>query len=138
MGSDLLGAIRREIEDRLAGLWPAVQEYERLLAAAEAVELERRAANGADGDAGGRRGPGRGGGGGGRGRGGGGDAALREAILGSLEHGSHTVAELTVVTGAGAAQVNRELRQLDAAGLVAKAEREGKPAWSLASLATGD
>jgi hypothetical protein len=125
MGSDLLSDIRREIEDRLQRLRPAVEEYEQLLVTAEALEREQGGLNGA--------GPGRRSGT--RRAGESADAVLREAILGALEHGSHTVAELTVVTGKSTAQVNRELRRLEIARLVAKTEREGKLAWS---LATGD
>lgn len=198
MGSELLSDIRSEIEARLAQLRPAVEEYERLLAAAEVIEhdsasrppadeavdhgggrasgfapaeaidhgertsdsagpeasdhgrasdlapdgLVRRAGEEASLPSNGngtappgreRRAPGRAG----RAKGSD-DGALREAIVAALEHGSHTPAELAVVTGEGTVQVNRELRRLDGAGLVAKSEREGKLAWSLVSLATSD
>ncbi len=139
MDSDLLSDIRREIDDRLVWLRPAVEEYEQLLAAAEAVEQEAQAANGAGVGRGspemGRRSPEVGLGSAVRRAGATVDTGLREAILGALEHGSHTVAELTVVTAAGTASINRELRRLDAEGLVAKTSREGKLAWS---SATGD
>ena len=160
MGSDLLGDIRREIDARLAHLLPAVEEYERLLAAIDAV---------------GREGPGsvtyhepahkrsQGPLGGGaraqrpqgptepasvehaNGNGFGllqpdeaspvppGSVVVREAILAALEHGSHTVPELAVVTGEGTGAVNRWLRLLARDGEVAKTEREGKLAWSLVS-----
>jgi predicted transcriptional regulator len=54
-----------------------------------------------------------------------------EAIVGALEHGSHTVAELAVVTAVSAAAINRGVRALAGAGVVRKTEREGKPAWAL-------
>ncbi len=57
--------------------------------------------------------------------------AAREAILGALEHGSHTVGELVVVTAMSAPNVNGNLRRLQAEGAVVKAEREGKAAWAL-------
>jgi len=57
--------------------------------------------------------------------------AAREAILGALEHGSHTVSELVVVTAMSSPNVNGNLRRLEAEGVVMKAEREGKPAWAL-------
>lgn len=120
MGSDLLGDIRREIEARLAQLRPAVDEYERLLESASAVDGEQAAGK----DESGFVEPGQNAGG-----------VAHEAILGALEHGSHTVPELVVVTGEGTARINRELRRLAAVGAVAKTEREGKLAWS---LATGD
>lgn len=120
MGSDLLGDIRREIEARLAQLRPAVEEYERLLETAAAVNGEQAADE--DGSGSVEPGPKAG-------------SVAPEAILGALEHGSHTVPELVVVTGEGTARINRELRRLAALGAVAKTEREGKLAWS---LATGD
>ncbi len=58
--------------------------------------------------------------------------AAREAILGALEHGSHTVGELAVVTAMSGPNINGNLRRLAAEGVVVKAEREGKAAWALA------
>jgi hypothetical protein len=57
--------------------------------------------------------------------------AAREAILAALEHGSHTVGELSVVTAMGGPNINGNLRRLAGEGVVAKTEREGKTAWSL-------
>jgi hypothetical protein len=62
--------------------------------------------------------------------------AAREAILGALEHGSHTLSELAVVTAMSGPNINGNLRRLEAEGVVVKAEREGKAAWALAD-ATG-
>jgi hypothetical protein len=134
MGTGLLSDIRREIDERLRQLRPAVEEYERLLEAAEAVEQwdgsgpaeDLPPARAAAGRARGARAR--------RARGAEPqDGAVGEAILGALEHGSHTPAELAVVTGTETAPISRELRQLLALGLVAKTEREGKLAWSLAT-----
>jgi hypothetical protein len=57
--------------------------------------------------------------------------AAREAILGALEHGSHTVGELVVVTAMSGPNVSGNLRRLSIEGVVVKTEREGKTAWSL-------
>lgn len=140
MATDLLSEIRNEIDERLEQLRPAVAEYERLLDAAEALELDgapdvngaqmtsprpgaavaarprtvrkrtarKRAAV---------------------------DTVVREAILGVLEHGSHTIAELVVVTAMSTTRLNGDLRKLAAEGVVVKTEREGKTAWSLADAA---
>jgi hypothetical protein len=59
--------------------------------------------------------------------------AAREAILGALEHGSHTVGELAVVTAMSGASINGNLRRLATDGMIVKTEREGKTAWSLPS-----
>jgi DNA-binding transcriptional ArsR family regulator len=57
--------------------------------------------------------------------------AAREAILAALDHGSHTVAELVVVTAMSTANVNGNLRRMVSAGAVVKTEREGKTAYAL-------
>jgi len=61
--------------------------------------------------------------------------AAREAILGALEHGSHTVSELVVVTAMSGPNIHGNLRRLEAEGVVVKAEREGKAAWALLDAA---
>lgn len=58
--------------------------------------------------------------------------AAREAILAALDHGSHTVSELVVVTAMTGPNVNGNLRRLVSEGAVVKTEREGKAAWALA------
>ncbi|HEX5310087.1 MAG TPA: hypothetical protein VFW38_13545 [Solirubrobacteraceae bacterium] len=132
MGSELLGEIRREIDARLLELRPAIEEYEQLLHAAQALDAEeapptrrRRAAvkvtpSQADAAPAPAKAPRtvRG--------------AAREAILGALEHGSHTVGELAVVTAMSAAGLNASLRKLAVEGAIAKTQREGKSAWMLA------
>ena len=59
----------------------------------------------------------------------------REIILGALDHGSHTVSELAIVTAMSAPSINSNLRKLVAEGAVVKTEREGKAAWALAAVA---
>jgi hypothetical protein len=61
--------------------------------------------------------------------------AAREAILGALEHGSHTVGELAVVTAMAGPNINGNLRRLAAEGVVVKTAREGKAAWALTEAA---
>lgn len=58
-------------------------------------------------------------------------AAAREAILAALDHGSHTVNELVVVTAMSAASITSGMRRLVADGSVVKTEREGKMAYAL-------
>ena len=145
MGMDLLSDIRREIDARLAQLRPALTEYEQLLEAADALGLDGNGnapapANApaaaravrkptapaqavrrpiAPAAAPGIRKP--------RAV----DSSTRETISGVLEHGSHTVGELAVVTAMSIPSLNTTLRKLSAAGLVAKTQREGRVAWSL-------
>jgi hypothetical protein len=57
--------------------------------------------------------------------------AARDAILGALEHGSHTVSELAVVTAMTGPSISSNLRRLVTDGVVVKTEREGKAAWAL-------
>jgi DNA-binding transcriptional ArsR family regulator len=136
MASDLLTRIRREIDQRLRELRPALEEYERLLGTGEDVDREIRAARsprssvsrspvarGAQASRN-RAGPGRG-----RAPRG----ATQEAIVAALEHGSHTVSELAVVTAMSGPSLRQSLRRLVMAGAVTQAKREGKLAYALAS-----
>jgi hypothetical protein len=157
MPADLLARVRAEIEGRLAELRPAVLEYERLLGAAEALALSpgapavrpsspappssderapeqpsvtesgdaqapppprpgararpraRPAAEGRQGRIG----------------------AVERAIVAALEHGSHTLAELGVVTAMSGAELREGLRRLLAAGKIVRASREGRAAYAL-------
>jgi DNA-binding transcriptional ArsR family regulator len=125
MAPDLLTKIRGEIDLRLRQLRPMLEEYEKLLAAATTVEEEIRAAKGQD-TATSRNGAGpsrerapRG--------------VAQEAIVAALEHGSHTVSELAVVTAMSGASIRQSLRRLVVVGKVTRAEREGKPAYALSS-----
>lgn len=189
MTPDLLGTIRREIDERLSELRPLLAEYERLLAAADALaakgrqgstaavaeasvpakrarrkarvgagsrgsalgaieltaagsaetagdrQLDKGSAKRLEGSAGEpaaapRRSPvkskheraARG--------------AAREAILAALDHGSHTVGELTVVTAMSGPNISGNMRKLVSEGAVVKIEREGKAAWTLANATT--
>jgi DNA-binding transcriptional ArsR family regulator len=129
MAPDLLSTIRREIDERLSELRPRLAEYEQLLVAADAlvttgggavtetipeiVHEPKQVASAKPKPA--RAVPG----------------AAREAILAALDHGSHTVGELAVVTAMSAPNINGNLRRLAAEGAVVKTEREGKSAWAL-------
>jgi DNA-binding transcriptional ArsR family regulator len=157
MASDLLSTIRGEIDARLKELRPSLAEYERLLSAADALvdsggpakvaaprapaapratrvrRATRGSAVGAIKRAAGSAAPkpskpgaevakpGR------AQRG-----AARESILAALDHGSHTVGELAVVTAMSASNINGNLRRLASDGAVVKIEREGKTAYALA------
>jgi len=148
MAAELLARIRAEIDERLAQLRPALEEYERLLQAADAFDVEappaapraaaraRRARGSRGGSPAGRRAPSRG------------PAPSRvraravprigpseQAILAALEHGSHTVAELAMVTAMSGAQIRESARRLLAAGSIVRAKREGKAAYALAAAA---
>jgi DNA-binding transcriptional ArsR family regulator len=57
--------------------------------------------------------------------------AAREAILAALDHGSHTVGELVVVTAMSAPNLTGNLRRLVSDGTIVKTEREGKTAYAL-------
>jgi hypothetical protein len=56
------------------------------------------------------------------------------AILAALEHGSHTVSELAVVTAMSGPIINNNLRRLQQAGTITRTKREGdgKAAYALA------
>jgi hypothetical protein len=132
MAPDLLTRIRGDIELRLRELRPVLDEYESLLSDA-AVEDEKRAAkgrssrgaskptrttgsrNGAGPDAR-RRAP---------------RGAAQQAILAALEHGSHTVGELAVVTAMPGPSIRQNLRRLVLSGAVTRSQREGKLAYAL-------
>lgn len=161
MGPDLLSTICREIDERMSELRPRLAEYEQLLVAAEALvatsativaeaipetlpeskvlasakptrrrvssarkaapravpekptpaermPAEPRTARAARG-------------------------AARETILAALDHGSHTVGELAIVTAMSGPNINGNLRRLEAEGAVVKIEREGKTAYALST-----
>jgi Bacterial regulatory protein, arsR family len=131
MAPDLLTKIRGEIDLRLRELRPMLEEYKKLLAAATTVEEETRAAKGPAA-------PGRTVPPGASTRNGAGPRRVRaprgaaqEAIVAALEHGSHTVSELAVVTAMSGPSIRQSLRRLVVAGTVTRAERESKPAYAL-------
>jgi hypothetical protein len=61
--------------------------------------------------------------------------AAQQAIVAALEHGSHTVGELAVVTAMSAPSVRENLRRMLSAGAVERTRREGKAAYALAAAA---
>jgi hypothetical protein len=141
--ADLLTRIRAEIDARLSELRPAIAEYERLSTATEALAAKGRAAPRPDARAAPQpaapapaRAPAKT-----RARP---KAARRarkreritqsptgQAILAALEHGSHTVAELVLVTALPAPDIRDSLRQLRKRHTVVKTEREGRTAYAL-------
>jgi hypothetical protein len=159
VAADLLTRVRAEIQERLAALRPAVAEYRRLLGAADAIglgpdgtpvaaraattpsrdEAERRAlrataaktppkakprsatprprgASKARAAAAPRQ-PRLG--------------AVEQAIMAALEHGSHTLGELGIVTAMSAADLRGGLRRLLAAGRIVRSNRAGRAAYVL-------
>jgi hypothetical protein len=57
--------------------------------------------------------------------------AAQLAIVAALEHGSHTVGELSVVTAMSGASIREGLRGLSKAGRIVRAKRDGKAAYAL-------
>jgi regulatory ArsR family protein len=130
---DLLGRIAQEIDERLQALRPAVEEHERLLGAATAIGVQEqpqpisprprgRAKKHARRSASSRRARSRAP----RPRG-----EVQTAIVAALEHGSHTVSELVLVTAQSAPAIRRHAAALLKAGAVSRARREGKSAYTL-------
>src|SRR5579864_5569796 len=124
---DLLARVRAEIDARMAELRPAIVEYERLLGAAEALERDRAStaagASAGEAPAGAAK----------RSRASSAKPkpkrepaakparakaaksprpAAQQAIVAALEHGSHTVAELVLVTAMPGADIRDSLRRL--------------------------
>jgi hypothetical protein len=64
-------------------------------------------------------------------------AAVQQAILAALEHGSHTTSELVMVTAMSTREIRAGLRRLAGRGTVAKVKRsgDGKSAYALPSVA---
>jgi hypothetical protein len=149
---DLLERVRAEIEERMGQLRPHVEEHRSLLAAAESLGLggEARSAKPARKRAAGsskraakpvkaRRAPAKGKraaavkASAGKPRGP--RSATQQAIEAALEHGSHTISELVLVTAMEAAPIRTQLGRLQKAGMVSRVRREGKAAYSLLSEA---
>jgi hypothetical protein len=57
--------------------------------------------------------------------------AAAEAIVAALEHGSHTVSELAIVTAMSGQNIRNNLRRLLQAQTVSQTKREGKTAYTL-------
>jgi DNA-binding transcriptional ArsR family regulator len=144
--ADLLTSIRAEIDARLSELRPAIAEYERLSTAAVALAAEGRAAGGpgaraaprpdAPARAPAKRAPAktkarpraarRA-----RRRGDTAQSPTGQAILAALEHGSHTVAELVLVTALPASEIRAALRRLLERRAIVKTDRDGRSAYAL-------
>jgi hypothetical protein len=153
MADDLLGSVRRELEKRLGELRPLGAEYERLLAAAAALDTSAREPAG-EGSAGGapsrrprkarrvarattedpapttprRRASARR-----KQRAYAPRGAAQNAILAALEHGSHTTSELVSVTALPAATIRANLRRLAKQRAIARTTRGGRSAYTLVS-----
>jgi DNA-binding transcriptional ArsR family regulator len=126
MAPDLLTRIRAEIHARMRELQPLVEEHERLLAYAEAdarppvsrgstrtatpARPRKRTAAAPPREPAG---------------------STQQAIVAALEHGSHTVSELAVVTAISGPSIRQGLRRLLAAGTVTRLKREGRAAYGL-------
>lgn len=142
MAADVLTRVQAEIDARLRGLRPMVAEYGRLLDAAAALDAEARARPAAKPktvvDARPARkpkppakprpaaraksaatptGP------------------AEQAIVAALEHGSHTVGELGVVTGMSGSEIRDGARRLLKVGRIVRAKREGRAAYALSGAA---
>jgi hypothetical protein len=158
--ADLLSTIRAEIDARMRELAPRVAEYERLSSAADALTAEGRAgarrasksapatptssaasrpASSSSPPAAAPRGTAsrksvRGAR---RRRGGRGPSSppspSGQAILAALEHGSHTIAELTVVTALPASDIRDSLRDLRRRKAIVKTDRDGRSAYALSA-----
>ena len=131
--TDLLDTIRDELDARLRELRPLLDEYESLLEAVAALEPAGDAGTGAGSSPRATRKP----------------TSRRRtattapkraqrgvaavAILAALEHGSHTVSELTVVTAMSGQIINGNLRRLQQAGSITRTKRagDGKAAYAL-------
>jgi hypothetical protein len=60
---------------------------------------------------------------------------VEQAIVAALEHGSHTLGELGIVTAISAAELRGGVRHLLAAGRITRASREGRAAYALSASA---
>jgi hypothetical protein len=61
--------------------------------------------------------------------------AAEQAIVAALEHGSHTVSELGIVTAMSGADIRQSLRRLLAAEKIVRAKRDGRAAYALSGTA---
>jgi hypothetical protein len=144
MAADLLARVCAEIEGRLSELRPALAEYEELIEAAESlgaaagssssspaatatrtkpatrIKAPRAARTAAKPRVAAKpraaRKPRMG--------------AVELAIVAALEHGSHTLAELGVVTAMSAPALREGVRKLLAGGKITRTSREGRAAYA--------
>ena len=154
MAPDLLASIRAELDARLNELRPLLPEYERLLAAAAALDAQAAAPTSAEnGGAPVSQKPARRSArapraakaptGGGRivvpksskarsaKQQSGPLSRTQKAILAALEHGSHTPSELVTVTAIGSPEIRTQLSRLLESGKIAKINRDSKIAYEL-------
>src|SRR6202453_3192054 len=125
MPADLLTRVRVEIDARLAELRPALAEHERLLHAADALEADvalARERPGAEQVPAGAVQPVKP------------ASPAEEAIVAALEHGSHTLGELVLVSAISGRDIREGLRRLQRAGTITRARREGRAAYALTRL----
>jgi DNA-binding transcriptional ArsR family regulator len=143
MATDLLTQIHAELGQRMAELRPLLDEYERLLAAADtldAMEAEPVAADAPETPAPAipatskpieydyepepKRKPAA-------------SSDVKQAILAALEHGSHTVSELVMVTAMSPSEIRANLSRLARQRKVTRVKRQGdgKSAYSLPASA---
>jgi hypothetical protein len=54
----------------------------------------------------------------------------------ALEHGSHTVAELVLVTAIAGAEIRDSVRRLQRAGTITRTKRDGRAAYALSRSAS--
>jgi hypothetical protein len=151
---ELLARVRVEIEQRLDDLRPAVAEYERLIGVTDALGTDAlgdgepansaapakrssrpKGARGSKASARSSatraaRAPHSSGTKAGKA-----DSAAEQAIVAALEHGSHTVAELVLVSALPGADIRAGLRPLLKSGTVMRAKRDGRAAYALSSTA---
>jgi hypothetical protein len=62
-------------------------------------------------------------------------SAAEQAIVAALEHGSHTVGELVLVTAMAGAQIRAGAQRLQRAGAITRTKREGRAAYALSGAA---
>jgi hypothetical protein len=162
MASDLLTTVRSELDARLRELGPLRAEYERLVAAAEAlgataggaVTAPNAFARSPSGSPTTRHrrtqrspaaratkptpAPARTSRPGARGRRRATRGAARQAIIAALGHGSHTASELANLTAMTGPNIRGNLRRLLREGTVRKTRRDGKSAYALRSASNRD
>ncbi len=162
MNADLLARVRAEIDARIGALRPALEEYQELLDAAGKLENEAASQPESEVKPVRRRGPRGSAAGalelaasGSRKR----DAsrkpavsrkraaskpesvsrgAAEQAIVAALEHGSHTVGELVLVTAMSGAEIRAGARKLERTGVIGRTRREGRIAYALSVPAARD
>jgi hypothetical protein len=61
--------------------------------------------------------------------------AAEQAIVAALEHGSHTVSELVLVTAISGSEIRASAQRLQRAGAITRTRREGRVAYALSGAA---